>query len=81
MVGERASTAEKRGGPSLSACAGLPLHLTPGRSGTVRESKEKRLQEHKVLASNTREKLPEVPGHKSSSKHGSMDIGGWHQQR
>ena len=77
MVGERAGAAKERGTPSLSACAGLPLHLTPGKSGKVHKSKERRLQEYEIPSSNTREKPPEVPGHKLSSKHGSMDIGAW----
>ena len=75
VVGTRACAAEKRSGPSLSACAGLPLHLTPDRSGTARESKERGLQKYEIPASNTRENPPEVPGHKLSSKHGSVDIG------
>ena len=81
MVGERAGAAKERDRLSLSACMGLPLHLTPGRSGTARESKERRLQEYEIPASNTREKPPEVPGHRSSSKHGSVGIGGWRQQQ
>ena len=76
MVGARACAAEKRSGPSLSACAGFALYLTPGRSGTARESKEKGLQEHEVPASITVEKPPETaPGHKPSSKYSSVDIG------
>ena len=67
--------AEKRSGPSISPCAGSPLHLTPGRIGTARESKEKGLQEHEVPASNPREKSPETaPGHKPSLKYGSVAV-------
>ena len=77
MVGERAGAAKERDRLSLSACAGLPLHLTPGRSGTARESKERRLQEYEIPASETGEKPPEATRHKLSPKHGAMDIGRW----
>ena len=82
MVGTGACAAEKRSGRSLSSCVGFALHLTPGRSGTARESKEKGLQEHEVPAGNPRKRFPEtVPGHKPSSKYGALDIGRWGQQR
>ena len=80
MVGTGACAAEKRSGGSLSPFVGFALHLTSGRSGTARESKEKGLQEREVLAGNPRRSFPETaPGHKPSLKYGALDTGRWGQ--
>ena len=82
MVGTRACAAEKRSGLSLSSCTGFALHLTTGRGGTARESKEKGIQEHEVLASDPRKGFPErAPGHRPSPKNGALDTGRWGQQQ